>query len=431
MLDRKLIAEKLEECARRLATRGAEGLPLEEIVRLDRRRKELQHAFDEARNQQSQLGPRIQQAMKRGEEASDLKAQSAELKAAVREHEASLREVEAQLHELLLTVPNLPHPEAPLGGEDDGVVVRTEGEPKEFDFEPKDHVALCEASGLALLGERASKLAGASFVTFLGEGARLVRALINFFLDLHTREHGYTEVSPPFVANRETMTGTGQLPKFEEELYAIPRDGLYLIPTAEVPVTNLWRNEMIPGERLPLAYCAYTPCFRREAGAAGKMTRGLKRLHQFDKVELVRFCHPEASDEQHQLLLRHAEEPLRRLGLHYRIKELATGDLGFAAARCYDIEAHSPATGEWLEVSSVSTFTDFQARRANIRFKDPKAPGSKGKARKGFVHTLNGSGLALPRVIVALLETYQRPEGGAVVPEALRPYLDGRELLGA
>ena len=325
-------------------------------------------------------------------------------------------------------IPNLPHPEAPLGGEADGVIRRTEGQPPSFDFEPKDHVALCDATGLVEFGPPATRLAKSSFVLFMGQGARLVRGLINFFLDLHTTEHGYTEVAPPFLVNQTTLTGTGQLPKFEEDMFTVC-DGLYLIPTAEVPLTNIHQGEILAGKDLPIRYCAYSPCFRREAGSAGKMTRGLKRLHQFDKVELVRFVHPDRSDAEHQLLLGHCEEPLKRLGLHYRIKELASGDLGFSAARCYDIETWAPGSKEWLEVSSVSVFTDYQARRAGIRFKDAPEPGQK-KGKTRFVHTLNGSGLALPRVIVTLLETYQRPDGTIRVPDALRPYMGGLEVLG-
>jgi seryl-tRNA synthetase len=431
VLDAKRLTADFEACAERLATRKVAKESLEAILALNDRRKGFQRDYDERKNAQSQLGPQLAKAKKAGEDATDLEAQLKQLKQGVKDAEAGMKAAEEELRGLLLMVPNLPHAEAPLGGEDDGVIRRVEGTPKAFDFAAKDHVALCEATGLVELGERATRLAGASFVVYMGQGARLARALINFFLDLHTAEHGYTEVSVPFLVNERTLTGTGQLPKFADDMYTVTADGLYLIPTAEVPVTNLHQDEVIPGEELPKAYCAYTPCFRREAGAAGKMTRGLKRLHQFDKVELVRFCRPEASDDEHQRLLAHAEEPLKRLGLHYRIKELATGDIGFSAARCFDIEAHAPASDEWLEVSSVSTFTDYQARRANIRFRDKKAPGEKKKPKPREVHTLNGSGLALPRVIIAILETYQRPDGAVEVPEALRPYMGGLELLGA
>ena len=425
MLDANQLTENLDAWGARLATR--QEVDLAPVAELNDRRKQLQRERDDAKNQQTTLSKQIGPKKKAGEDTTELMAQVAALKETVKDTEQALKETEAALEERLLYIPNLPHPEAPEGGEDDGVIVRTEGQAPTFDFDPQDHVAICDGKGFVDF-TRGAKLAGSSFVLHVGQGARLVRGLMNFFLDLHTTQHGYTEVCPPFAVNRATLTGTGQLPKFEEDMYAVS-DGLYLIPTAEVPVTNIHADEILAGADLPLTYCAYTPCFRREAGAAGKMTRGLKRLHQFDKVELVRLCHPEQSDAQHQVLLGHCEEPLKRLGLHYRIKELATGDIGFSAARCYDIEAWAPGSQEWLEVSSVSTFTDYQARRAKIRYKEaPSAEVKKPKAR--FVHTLNGSGLAFPRVIVCLLETYQQADGTITVPEALRPYMGGLETLG-
>lgn len=432
MLDVNQLTQNLEQFRTRLETRNPGELPLDEVHALNDQRKSLQKEYDDLVHAQRELGPKIGAAKKAKEDASALMAESTALKAKIKDAEASKKEVDAQVRELMLKIPNLPHPETPVGGEADGVVRETVGQPVTFDFEPKDHVAICDATGLVEFGDKAVRLAGSSFVLYRGQGARLARALINFFLDLHTTEHGYTEVSPPFVANRTTLTGTGQLPKFEDDQYLIPGENreqdLFLIPTAEVPLTNIHQNEILPEGRLPFGYCAYTPCFRREAGSAGKMTRGLKRLHQFDKVELVRFCKPEESDEQHQLLLKHAREPLERLGLHYRVLELASGDIGYSAARCYDLEAHSPGTGEWLEVSSCSTFTDYQARRARIRCKGKKgADGKKPKTRE--VHTLNASGLALPRVIIAILETYQQQDGTVRVPEVLVPYMGGRELL--
>jgi len=432
MLDIKQLTEDLEGQAARLAKRQAGDLGLDRIQAANARRKRLQKEHDDLVHEQRELGPKIGAAKKSGQEPDPaLLERSAAIKARIKEIKGEggeLQQAEREIEVLLLYVPNLPHPEAPEGGEDDGVVRRTEGEPPTFAGEPEDHVAICDRTGLVELGERATRLAGSSFVVFRGQGARLERGLINFFLDLHTTEHGYTEVSTPFVVNEATITGTGQLPKFREDMYAVS-DGLFLIPTAEVPVTNLHQGEILKEDDLPFGYCAYSPCFRREAGSAGKLTRGLKRLHQFDKVELVRFCRPEESDAQHQLLLGHCEEPLKRLGLHYRVKELATGDIGFSAARCYDVEAWAPATKEWLEVSSVSTFTDFQARRAQIRYKG-KPPAGQKKAKAAYVHTLNGSGLALPRIFVCLLETYQQPDGTIAVPEALRPYLGGLETLG-
>jgi len=429
VLDVNALTQDLAGNAAKLARRKGGEVDLAAINELNERRRALQKERDDLVHEQRELGPRIGAAKAKGEDASELFERSGQLKSQVKDLEVAAREVKEELDQKLLLVPNLPHPEAPEGGEDEGEIRDTWGEPKSFDFEPKDHVAICDETGLVDLGEGATRLAGKSFVVYRGQGARLTRALINFFLDLHTSEHGYTEVSVPFVVNRTTMTGTGQLPKFEDDLYRIDKDDLFLIPTAEVPVTNLHQDEILPGEELPISYCAYTPCFRREAGAAGKLTRGLKRLHQFDKVELVRFVRPEESDAEHQRLLGHARKPLELLGLHYRVKELAAGDIGFSAARCYDLEVHAPGSDEWLEVSSCSTFTDFQARRANIRFKDKKGPDGK-KPKTAFVHTLNASGLALPRVFVALLETYQRADGKVDVPEVLRPYLGGLETLG-
>jgi seryl-tRNA synthetase len=429
MLDRNALTADLEGYAARLARRKGGDLDLQPVGELNERRKTLQKERDELVHEQRGLGPEIGKRKKAGEDCAELQERSGEIKKAIKAKEESSRQVEAELEALLLVIPNLPHAECPEGGEADGVITEVCGEKPSFDFEPQDHVAICDATGLVELGETATRLAGKSFVVYMGQGARLARALINFFLDLHTTEHDYTEVSVPFLVNRTTITGTGQLPKFEDDLYRIESDDLFLIPTAEVPVTNLFQDTIIAGDQLPMGYCAYTPCFRREAGAAGKLTRGLKRLHQFDKVELVRFVRPEESDAEHQRLLGHARTPLDRLGLHYRIKELAAGDIGFAAARCYDIEAYAPGSDEWLEVSSCSTFTDFQARRAKIRFKD-KVGVDGGKPKKGHVHTLNASGLALPRVIVALLETNQRADGKIDVPAVLRPYLGGAETLG-
>ena len=429
MLDKNELAENLETYAAQLARRRMGDLGLEQVKALNDRRKRLQKQYDDAAAEVAKLSQQIGPLKKKGEDTTALMAQVAEAKERQKAAEKEKAEVEAELDQRMLVIPNLPHADAPDGGEADGVIRREWGTPPTFAFEPKDHVALVEALGIVETGERATKLAGSSFIVLRGAGARLQRALIQFFLDLHGREHGYVEISPPFLVNERTLTGTGQLPKFREELYAIGADGLFLIPTAEVPVTNLHQDEILEGERLPIGYCAYSPCFRREAGAAGKMTRGMKRLHQFDKVELVRFCKPEDSDAQHQLLLGHCEEPLRRLGLHYRIKELAAGDIGFSAARCYDIEAWSPAAREWLEVSSVSTFTDYQARRAKIRYKDKPTPEVKKPAAR-LVHTLNGSGLALPRVMVCLLETCQQADGSITVPEVLRPYLGGVASIG-
>jgi seryl-tRNA synthetase len=400
---------------------------VEKAVALNEERKKLTHEVDTVRHEAKELSTKIGQAMKaKDPQGETLKARSKELKDREKQLADRQRAVEDELRTLLLLLPNLPHKDGIKGGPEANTVRRTWGTRRTFDFEPKMHEELALKLGLADLGTekhagRGAKVAGSGFVVYRGLGAKLERSLINWMLDLHVREHGYTEVSPPFVVNTKTMTGTGQLPKFSEELYQIERDDLWLIPTAEVPVTNLYADEILPNGDIPIAHCAYTPCFRREAGAAGKMTRGLRRVHQFDKVELVRFVHPEQSDAEHQKLLAHCTKVLELLGLEHRVLELASGDTGFSAARCYDLECWAPASKEWLEVSSVSTFTDFQARRANLRFRDEN-----GKTR--FLHTLNGSGVACPRVVLCILETYQRKDGTVEVPEVLRPYV-GRDVL--
>jgi seryl-tRNA synthetase len=330
--------------------------------------------------------------------------------------EADLREVEAALDAKTLYVPNLPNPELPDGDASQNRIVRTWGDPRPSGPAVRPHWEIGERLGILDLA-RGAKVAGSGFPVLVGAGARLARAMINFMIDLHTREHGYVEVEPPFVVKRDAMQGTGQVPKFEDDAYRTTPDDLFLVPTAEVPVTNLHRDEMLDAGRLPLGYVAYTPCFRREAGAAGKDTRGLLRVHQFDKVELVRFVRPADSPAEHEALTVHAETVLQRLGLPYRVVLLAAGDVGFASAKTYDLEAWAPGVGQWLEVSSSSTFTDFQARRAGIRFRP--APGEKPQ----FVHTLNASGVALPRTIAALLETGQQPDGSVTVPAALVPYV--------
>jgi seryl-tRNA synthetase len=324
--------------------------------------------------------------------------------------------VETATDELLLGIPNTPNPAVPEGGEESNRTVRTWGEPRTFDFAPRPHWDIAADLGILDLPGGA-KVAGSGFPAYRGMGARLQRALVSWMIDLHTEEHGYTEVSTPFLVNRASMTGTGQFPKFEDDAYVLPADDLSLIPTAEVPVTNLHRDELLAPDRLPIAYVAYSPCFRREAGAAGKDTRGLLRLHQFEKVELVRFERPERSEEALEELTGHAERVLQRLGLPYRVLLLAGGDLGFSSSMTYDLEVWAPGVDRWLEVSSCSNFVDFQARRAGIRFRP--AAGEKPE----FAHTLNGSGLALPRTVVAILENGQQPDGSVVVPEVLRPYL--------
>jgi seryl-tRNA synthetase len=332
-----------------------------------------------------------------------------------------LREVESELERRALTLPNFPADVIPDGDAAANRIVRTWGEPPGFDFQPKPHWELAATLGMLDLPTGA-KLTGSGFPVFRGAGAKLVRALAGFMLDLHTREHGYVEIAPPYLVNRATLTGTGQLPKFEEDLYGFAADDLFLIPTAEVPVTNLHRDEILESSDLPRGYVAYTPCFRREAGAHGKDTRGLIRVHQFDKVELVRFARPEESDAEHERMTGHAEAVLRALELPYRVVELAAGDTGFASARTFDLEVWAAGVGTWLEASSSSTFTDFQARRANIRFR--REP----RAKPEFVHTLNASGVAFPRTIIAVLENNQTADGSVRVPKALVPYLGVERL---
>jgi seryl-tRNA synthetase len=388
---------------------------LAELLETDRRWRGLvaeTERLKAERNAQSEEVAR----RKRSREPAD--ALLEELKASadrVKGLEGGTRELEQQLHDALLRIPNLPHAAAPTGGADANRTVRAWGEPAPS-AGCRPHWEIGDALRLFDL-PRGAKLSGSGFPVFTGQGARLVRALAGFMLDLHTREHGYLEIAPPYLVTRASLTGTGQLPKFEDDLYHAPADDLFLIPTAEVPVTNLYRDEILDAAALPARFVAFTPCFRREAGAHGKDTRGLLRVHQFDKVELVRLCRPETSDAEHELLTGHAETVLQRLGLAYRVVELATGDTGFSAARTYDLEVWAPGVGTWLECSSSSTFTDFQARRANIRFRREAG------AKPEFVHTLNASGVAFARTIAALLETHQQPDGSVRVPGALAPYL--------
>jgi seryl-tRNA synthetase len=355
------------------------------------------------------------------EPADDLLARLKTSADRARALDGEARELDEKLRDLLVRLPNFPHRDIPTGTAEQNRVVRAWGEPPAFDFTPRPHWELGESLGILDLA-RGSKISGSGFPVFRGAGARLVRALANFMLDLHTGEHGYLEVAPPYLVSRTTLTGTGQLPKFEDDLYASSRDDLFLIPTAEVPVTNLHRDEILEAGALPVSYVAFTPCFRREAGAAGKDTRGLLRVHQFDKVELVRLSAPDASEAEHALLTGHAEKVLQRLELPYRVVELASGDTGFSAARTFDLEVWAAGVESWLECSSASTFTDFQARRANIRFRP--APGAKPE----FVHTLNASGVAFARTIAAILENNQAADGSVGIPSVLRPYLGADRL---
>jgi len=422
MLDLRFLRENVSFVREKMAQRGVE-VDLEGILRLDKERRELIQQVEAMRNRRNQFSDEISRRKRQGEDAEELIAEMRALSQSLKEMEAQLREKEEELRKLLLTVPNIPHSSVPVGEDsEDNVEVRKWGEPPSFPFTPRPHWEIGEELGI-LDFQRGAKLAGARFVLYRGLGALLERALINFMLDLHIKEHGYKEVLPPFIVNRNSMIGTGQLPKFEEDLFKIEGMEYYLIPTAEVPVTNIHRDEILDEEDLPLRYVSYTPCFRKEAGSYGKDTRGIVRQHQFNKVELVKFAHPETSYEELETLLQDAEEVLKRLGIHYRVVTLCTGDLGFAASKTYDIEVWLPSQGEYKEISSCSNFEDFQARRANIRFR------RRGKKGTEFVHTLNGSGLAVGRTVVAILENYQQEDGSVLVPEALRPYMGGIERI--
>ncbi|MDI6712567.1 MAG: serine--tRNA ligase [Anaerosomatales bacterium] len=423
MLDAKFVRENIDLVRQALANRGADW-PLERFVELDAERRRLITETESRQAARNAASKEIGALMKAGDHAAaeQRKEEVRRLNEEIAELDAALAEVDAATRDLLLAIPNLPHESVPVGPDESGnVEVRRWGTPPEFDFEPKAHWDLGPELGVIDF-ERGVKLAKSRFVVLGRDGARLNRALINFMLDEHAKR-GYTEWSLPALANAETLTGTGQLPKFEDDLFKTG-EGLYLIPTAEVQLTNLHRDEVLDASALPLKYCAYTPCFREEAGAAGRDTRGMIRVHQFDKVELVKFSTPETSLDELEGMVADAEHILQALGLAYRVVVLCTGDMGFASAKTYDIEVWLPSYGGYKEISSCSDCWDFQARRASIKYRDPAAfKGSR------FVHTLNGSGLAVGRTLVAVLENYQQPDGSVVIPEALRPYMGGQERI--
>lgn len=424
MFDIKLIREDIEAVQSGLAAKNAKA-DVPEILRLDQKYRQLVAAVEDLRSQKNTANDEISRLLK---DKKDPKERIASMKAIalkIDELEPQIKDIQSQVQNVLLTIPNLPHASVPVGAPEKNKVVRQwapKGGMPKFNFSPKNHVELAESLDIIDF-KRAAKLSGSHFVLFKRAGALLERALINFMLDVHTREHGYNEVFPPVLVNRESMTGTGQLPKMEEDMYKLKDDDLFLIPTAEVPVTNIHRDEILEEEDLPLRYTAYTVCFRREAGSYGKDTKGLVRVHQFDKVELVKFVKPEHSYDELEKLVANAEAIFQKLGLAYRVVLLASGDLSFAAAKCYDIEVYAAGLDKWLECSSCSNFEDFQARRANIRFKGKTTP------KPALVHTLNGSGVALARTVVALLENYQTAEGDVVIPEVLRPYMGGLEKI--
>ena len=415
MLDLAFVRENLDEVRQRLSTRGF-SFDIETFGRLDGERKNLIHEVERLRQARNSASEEIAGLMKQKVDASEKRNEVKAVGQKIKEIEEALERVESELLRFAATVPNLPDPDVPVGlSEDENVEVRRFAEPPKFDFEPKAHWDLCPALGILDL-ERATKITGSRFPLLAGLGARLERALINFMLDVHTREHGYTEVLPPFLVNSQSLFGTGNLPKFADDLFKVEKFDLWLVPTAEVPVTNLYRSETLNADDLPIRLCAYTPCFRSEAGSYGRDVRGIIRQHQFQKVELVKFTRPDQSYEELEKLTRDAEDILERLGLPYRRVVLCTGDMGFSSAKTFDIEVWLPGQNAYKEISSCSNFEAFQARRANIRAKA-------GKGKSEFVHTLNGSGLAVGRTWVAILENYQQKDGSVVIPDALRPYL--------
>jgi len=415
VLDIRRLRTETESVKRALARRGADGLveAVDEVLGVDELRRSMLAEVNELKAQRNEVSKKIGELKREGAAAADPIEEMKGVGERISELDGKVTQADERIQALLLVTPNPPLEEVPEGGVENNVIVRTVGSPVDFGFEPKPHWDLASALNILDL-PRGSKLSGSGFPVLKGMGARLQRCLIDFMLDMHTEEHGYTELRVPYLVTRETLTATGQLPKFADDSYQTERDDLWLIPTAEVPVTNLHADELLGAEDLPVRYTAYSPCFRREAGAAGADTRGLLRVHQFDKVELVRYETPERSREALEELTAEAESVLQRLDLHYRVVTLATGDLGFSAAMTYDLEVWAPGVGQWLEVSSCSTFGDFQARRAGIRYRP--AQGEKPR----FVHTLNGSALALPRLMVAILETYQQSNGTVRVPQALQ-----------
>ncbi len=422
MLDLKFVRSNLGAIRKNIENRGYD-LDISRFETLDSKRRERLAALEALRHQRNRVSEDIAAMKKRGEDASKIIAEMKDVSSEIKEKERELPQLVDELDRLLMVIPNIPHETVTVGkDENDNPVVRTWGEMREIDFPPRPHWEIGEDLGI-LDFERATKLAGSRFALYRGAGAKLERALISFMLDVHTQDHGYTEILPPFMVNTASMVGTGQLPKFKEDLFKVEGWDLYLIPTAEVPVTNIHRDEILREEDLPLYYVAYTPCFRSEAGSYGKDTRGLIRQHQFNKVELVKFARPEASYDELEDLTRNAEEILRRLELPYRVVSLCTGDLGFSAAKTYDIEVWLPGQGLYREISSCSNFTDFQARRAGIRFK------RRGESRTELVHTLNGSGLAVGRTLVSILENYQQKDGSVWVPEALKSYMGGVKVI--
>ncbi|MDE0564350.1 serine--tRNA ligase [Exiguobacterium sp. B2(2022)] len=423
MLDIKRLRQDFEGIKEKLAYRGEDLSALDRFPQLEEKRRDLINEVEVKKAKRNEATKQIAELKRNKQDAEGPILETRRLGDEIKLLDEELREVEAELNLILLSIPNIPHESTPIGEtEDDNVTIREIGTKPDFDFEPKQHWDVMEDLKIVDV-ERAGKVTGSRFVFYKGLGARLERALINFMMDLHSDEHGYSEVLPPYMVNRDSMIGTGQLPKFEEDAFKVADTNYFLVPTAEVPVTNMHREEIIPETQLPITYTAYSANFRSEAGSAGRDTRGLIRQHQFNKVELVRFVKPEESYEQLELLTGHAEEVLKRLELPYQVLSMCTADLGFTAAKKYDIEVWMPAQGMYREISSCSNFEDFQARRAGIRFRRDA------NAKPEFVHTLNGSGLAVGRTVAAILENYQQADGSVVIPEVLRPYMGGKEKI--
>lgn len=422
MLDIHVIRNNPDKVKQAIINKHETAANVDTILALDARHRSMIFACEQLKSKRNEKSKEVNALKKSGQDASSLIEETRDIGNEIKSIEENLHGMDAQINDLLLRIPNIPAADVPIGKDaNDNAIVKTWGERKAFDFTPLPHWEL--GGNLNILDlERSSKITGSGFILLKGLGARLERSLFSLMLDVHTRDHGYTELFTPFLVNRTSMTGTGQLPKLEDDMYRIPSDDLFLVPTAEVPVTNIHRDEILSFKELPLYYTAYTPCFRREAGSYGKDTRGIMRVHQFNKVELVKLVRPETSYRELELLLGNAEKILQILGLEYRVAKLCTGDMSFAAAKCYDIEVWAPGLNKFLEVSSCSNFEDFQARRINVRFR-----GEDNKLR--FVHTLNGSGLALPRTVIAILETYQQKDGSITIPDVLQPYMGGIKVI--
>ncbi len=418
MLDINFIRNNPDKIKQAIANKHENSTSVDHILELDTKYRSVIHACEQLKSKRNEKSKEVSELKKKGQDASSIIEETKKIGDDIKSMEEKLKDLESQINNLLLRIPNIPSADSPVGkDENDNVLVRTWGHRKTFDFDPLPHWELGRILDILDL-ERSSKISGSGFILLKGLGSRLERALFSFMLDVHTQDHGYTELFPPFLVNRASMVGTGQLPKLEDDMYRTSVDDLFLVPTAEVPVTNIHRNEILSYKDLPIYYTAYTPCFRREAGSYGKDTRGIIRVHQFNKVELVKLVKPETSYNELESLLNNAEKILQLLGLEYRVAQLCTGDMSFAAAKCYDIEVWAPGLNKFLEVSSCSNFESFQARRINIRFRDEN-----GKLQ--FPHTLNGSGLALPRTVIAILETYQQKDGSITIPDVLQSYMGG------